>query len=275
MPGKSTRSKDATQDNAQASSQDNKEPDTPVSPAQTGEASGFDFTKALTKALKDPGVIQGLETIMKPMISEIMKPMISDYVSETLKPFQNKIEDLEVDVQTVQEVVNEHKLKMSASSDSMLRRIRELERSAKSRNLRITGLLPAEPTQGDPESTIYHRYVTSMRKILNEAGIDGIDDTDFSDFIRINIPNQTGSNQVTLVKMVSESKRDRLYMQKSKLKNCSSKFYLNEDLTSHDSKTFKRVRKEVKEGSLHSCWTRGGQVWAKSTQEGKPFPVPE
>jgi hypothetical protein len=193
-------------------------------------------------------------------------------VSSTLEPFQHKIEDLEMEVQVIQDSVSEHKLKVASQNDVILKRVRELERAGKGRNIRMTGLVPSDtPADG----STHDKYLTTMRKILEEAKFLGFHDTDFLEFTKINIPNQTGPNHVVLLKMVCESKRDSLFAQKNKLKNCASKIFINEDLTRHDAKIFKRVRGEVKSGSLHSCWTKHGLVWAKATQDGKPFPVPE
>jgi hypothetical protein len=78
-----------------------------------------------------------------------------------------------------------------------------------------------------------------------------------------------------MFKLVSEEKKDILFSQKSKLKKCQHKIYINEDLTRTDSAIFRRARKEFKEGKLHSVWTRKGLVWAKLSEEGKPFVIKE
>lgn len=271
MPGRSKKTTSDNQEGSSATSSDLPQPDVnQVGSSATMASSGtgsLDFTKALSEALKDPGVIKGFEGILQ--------PMISSYVSETLRPFQDKIEDVESEVHVLSESLTDHKVKMSSQNEILMKRIRELERVNRSKNLRISGLSTTDVGTDNVKISTHERYLPLLRKVLDEAGIEGVADSDFSEIIRINIPNQTGPTNTILVKMVSETKRDLVYSQKNKLKNCTSRIYINEDLTKHDSKVFKRVRQEVKDGSLHSCWTKGGLVWAKTSQDSKPFPVPE
>jgi hypothetical protein len=107
--------------------------------------------------------------------------------------------------------------------------------------------------------------------MLEEAGIEGVSATDVSEFIKITTPSQLNSSCVVMAKFNSEHKRDKLFSQKKKLKNCNNKYYLNEDLTRHDAKLFRKIRQEVKAGILYACWTKDGVVWAKTTPDGKPF----
>jgi hypothetical protein len=222
----------------------------------------FDFTDELCKALADPRIQQGF--------FQIFKPMMSKYVEETLAPYQHKIEDLEVDMAVVKDSVSELELKTDSVNNAHSKRIRELERAARYRNLRITGLTPS----GESPSLL-EKYRQSLTKILEEAAIEGVTANDCSEFVRINNPSPSGSSITVIMKMNSEAVRDKLYYQRSKLKNCSSKHYVNEDLTKQDARIFKRLRQELKSGSLHSCWTKGGLCWAKSAEDSKPFPVYE
>jgi hypothetical protein len=63
--------------------------------------------------------------------------------------------------------------------------------------------------------------------------------------------------------------------QRKKLKQCSQKYFINEDLTKPDAKLFRQAREDVKAGILHTCWTKNGRVWAKASPEAKPFLIPE
>jgi hypothetical protein len=222
-----------------------------------------EFARQLADALKDRDVQQGFEAILK--------PTIASYVSETLKPFQSRMEDMEVELIVTKESVTELEMKSDSVNLSLQKRIRELERQARSRNLRLTGLTPSNSAG----SSLHDKYADSLDSILSEAGIEDVKSGDIEEFIKINTPNPTGSNSTILIKLSSETKRNCLYNQRSKLRNCSSRHFLNEDLTKQDAKIFKRLRAEVKAGSLYSCWTRGGLSWAKATEEGKPFPVHE
>jgi hypothetical protein len=231
----------------------------PQSPSLSTSKS--EIAKAIRDAFKDPEVLV--------CIQQAMKPIITAHVAETLKPFQEKIEDLDDDLTSVRESLTDYRHKIDTKCNNQDKRIRELERLTKSRNLRITGLVPQ---QGQ---TNKDRYSPSLDNVLTEAGINDISSADVEEFITINIPAPDGNNQTVLLKFGSEAKRDRLYSQRTKLKNCTARYYINEDLTKGDSLIFKRTRKEVKDGTLHSCWTRNGQVWAKASDSGKPFVVTE
>jgi hypothetical protein len=50
---------------------------------------------------------------------------------------------------------------------------------------------------------------------------------------------------------------------------------MNEDLTKEDSLIFKKAREEMKQGRLHSVWTRAGLVWVKTSEAGQPFQLSE
>jgi hypothetical protein len=58
-------------------------------------------------------------------------------------------------------------------------------------------------------------------------------------------------------------------------KQCSSRIYINEDLIPEEAKIFKKARNQVKEGALHSCWSREGLIYGKTSPEGKPFHIKE
>jgi hypothetical protein len=82
-----------------------------------------------------------------------------------------------------------------------------------------------------------------------------------------------GQPQKTLIRMNSEKTKINIYSQKKLLKNLTFRVYLNEDLTKYDGKIFKRAREHVKQGLLHSAWTKGGKTFAKSSDKGTPFEV--
>jgi hypothetical protein len=223
------------------------------------------FTKDLIEALRDPGVLEGFQYVLMPTIKQ--------YVSETLKPFQEKVEDIEVDMSMIRDDMSDLKIRNDSKIASQEKRIRDLERQSKARNVRISGLMPIQ----NPDSNLskHQRHLVALNATLEEAGITNLTDDDFSEFVSINTPNQAGAGSTILIKCVSEAKRDLLFSQRFKLKNCASKIYINEDLTKWDAKIFKRARNEVKNGTLHACWTKSGLVWAKATESGKPFPILE
>lgn len=226
-----------------------------------------DFTKALREALKDPEVRSGLV--------DLLWPKVTSYISETLKPFQDKLEDLDMEVSLMREDLNEVKSKGAVTNKALDIRLRDLERQSKSCHLRITGLEPIPSDLAQQDCSLHARYSTALMNIVEEAGMSGISTSDFSEFTKINIPASTGASMTVLVKFTSQEKRDNLYKQRGLLKKCNNRHYVNEDLTKHDAKIFRKARNDVKEGNLVSCWTNRGMVWGKTTPEGKPFPIVE
>lgn len=266
-------------------SADNISDSNPVPTHESQHEHASDLTKALIVALTDPGVRKSFQDIFKPLILEqveevinpivkkhcddVVKPMVDLRITDSLKAYEDRIEELETQLVITNETITELKSRGSNDSNTLLDRISVLERNARSRNLRIQGLKPSEETADD--NGLHSRYSTSLNKMIEEAGIEGVTAADVLEFSKITIPSNMNTSQVVLVKFNSELKRNKLYFQKKKLKNCTSKFYLNEDLTRHDAKLFKKARQDVKAGTLYACWTKDGVVWAKTTPEGKPF----
>jgi hypothetical protein len=279
MPGKQKKIQGDKNSEVSQSSQDNSGNPTgePVQDTHTA-----DFTKALVSALKDPEVIKGFENIFIPMIAkhvdEIVKPMIDTQIRENMRECETRILDVEaklgevaVDLALVNESLDTQKNKLSSSMDPLISRLNDIERAARGRNLRIFGLEPAEPSDG---TDVHEKYNLAFNEMIQEARIEGISASDVVEYVKINSPSNRGPNNTVLLKFSCEYKRDKLYYQKKKLKNCRKKYFINEDLTKQDSNLFKKTRMEVKNGVLAACWTKGGVTWAKSTPEGKPFIVP-
>jgi hypothetical protein len=73
--------------------------------------------------------------------------------------------------------------------------------------------------------------------------------------------------------MKYEQYKINIYRQKKLLKTLPYKLFLNEDLTKEDGRIYRQSRKHVKEGLLHSTWTKGGVVYAKTLPNGTPYEV--
>lgn len=236
-----------------------------------------DFTKSLIVALNDPAVKAGIAAIIKPLIcayvDEIIQPMVTKQVSEALKLQDNKLTDMENEISMMNFTINDHCAKSTSSNEKIVERINELEKSTRNKNLRITGLNPANPDSTQNLSSP-DMYAVAFNSMITEAGIDDVTAGDVTEFVKINTPNQLGSSHTVLLKFSSETKRNKLFFQKKKLKNCSKKYFINEDLTREVARTFKKTRQEVKAGKLHACWTKGGTIWAKSAPDGTPFSIP-
>jgi hypothetical protein len=122
------------------------------------------------------------------------------------------------------------------------------------------------PALSSPED----KLLDQVFDIFNQAGMQNIQRCHLMSATLIKAPGQP---QKTLVRMSSEKTKINIYSQKKLLKKLSFKIFLNEDLTKQDGRIFKRAREHVKQGLLHSTWTKGGKVFAKSSDKGTPFEV--
>lgn len=225
-----------------------------------------DFTRALRDALRDPEVRQGF--------ADILWPKITSYVDSTIKPVQDKLEDLDLDVENLKEEVANLKMNQHSKDSALHSRVMELERQVRSNMLRVSGLEPSPlPPDSDSQPTLHDRYSLAMISLAEEAGISGLKVDDFMEFNKINIPSVTGASSVVSIKFFSVDKRNMLYKQRKLFKNCKNKVFLNEELTRQDALAFKKARRQVKEGLLSACWTSRGCVWGKTGPESKPFPI--
>jgi DNA replicative helicase MCM subunit Mcm2 (Cdc46/Mcm family) len=213
------------------------------------------------------------------MLRDCLKPTIREVVEEILTPTQQHIDRVDLDVEELQDKIDQQTSKVDKDLKQANRRIRDLERQLRSNNLRISGLIPVPPQPDqDPVKSLKQRYSTSLMNLLNEAGIPDIQLSDIADIttIRSGLNNSTAVNPLTImVKFTSEQTRNTILSQRKKFKDCTHKIFVNEDLTPHDAKIFKKTRDQVKEGLLCACWTKQGTVWAKASMEGKPFPIYE
>lgn len=260
--------------------------DTPTDPPQsqsqtTGE--GGIISKeatALIDALKNPEVIKTFVKILEPSLDKI----VTKIISESLGPIMQKIESIEselgnriedittkincVDIEMTEKIeANQAKItKIQRNQDDIQSKLKTLDRMSKSHNLKIHGI-QVKTTDGN---SLHDNITSSVMEVVREAGIQNINEEDFDSFIRI---TPAGQQQFLIAKMKSPKVKTRLYQQRTKLKNCSTRIFINEDLTKEDSVLFKKARGQVKEGILHSCWSMDGVIYGKATIEGKPFQI--
>jgi hypothetical protein len=109
--------------------------------------------------------------------------------------------------------------------------------------------------------------------VLHEAKIDNISKEDISLCQKIKVPGS--DTNILLVKMASESAKNSLYAQRSKLRLCKSKIFMNEDLTKEDATLFKKAREDRKKGKLYSVWSKHGLIWGKTSETGQAFLLSE
>ena len=99
------------------------------------------------------------------------------------------------------------------------------------------------------------------------------------------------SNKPIIVKFVSHKVKTNLYRARTKLKNVSvsslfpslsaagragsNRIYLNENLTSYRRKIVNRANAMRNDGLLLSVWTMDGEIYVKTSPEGRPTQINE
>jgi hypothetical protein len=232
--------------------------------AHEGETSSME-AKAIVQALQSPLVLKAFENMLAPRFKEI-SDNVNKTVNEALTPIKEKIEALEITSTSNHTQVQEELEKLRNKQEEIDNKLKILDRNSRASNLKFYGV-PLKPHDG---GNLESSYVNSLLDVFTEAGIQDISDRDFSRVTKVTPP---GQSSFLIVRMSSEQSKKKLYSQRTKLKNCVSKIFMNEDLTREDTAIHKKARKDVKDGLLHSCWTQGGLVYAKTSPEEKPFQV--
>jgi hypothetical protein len=221
---------------------------------------GNNEAEALVLALQNPLVIKAFENMLVPTINRS--------VNAALAPVKEKVDALELDNNLKHDEYKVKFEKIMKDHNDLQQKFKQMDRSSRICNLKIYGI----PLKSTDNMSKQDSYSDSIMEIVEEAGIDGIKKEDFNTISRI---TPSGQPSFLLVKMNTYKQKMKLYTQRTKLKNCSARIYINEDLTKEEGILHKKSRKDVKEGTLHSCWTMGGLVYGKTSSEGKPFQIKE
>lgn len=257
-----------------------------------------EFIRNLDAALKAQNIKSAFTQIFDEHCEKILKPLVSEEVKNQLHPVNAQLGEIKTDIisnkENIEGLVHDlevnkdmsskiHK-KLADKSEEMSSRLLIMERAAKACNLVIVGLPPlpptAEPEQNEAEAaavsstppSIHERLINQVCDTLNAAGFKNVST---EQFLSAYIIKSQGQSSRVLCKLTSEQYKMNIFRQKKLLKHCSSRLYLNEDLTKTDGKIYANARLHVKEGILHSTWSKGGVIYAKRSENGVPFVVTE
>jgi hypothetical protein len=214
-----------------------------------------------------------------------LKSTISDEIKSQLEPINAKLESLElvVDMKTSRNSTDVKKLE--SKLEELNAKFLDTERQNKACNLLLVGLPPlhtsvttmdGEENKQDeaaaPLSTPSHedKIIQQILETFDQAGLQNIHR---DHFLSVKTIKQPGMPNRILIKTRSEKVKINIFKQKKLLKKLPYKLFINEDLTKTDGNIYKRARDHVKQGILHSTWTKGGKVYAKSTENGTPYVV--
>lgn len=262
-----------------------------VEGATGGEES--DITKAVVRALNDPVVLKSF--------TDNLKDMIRDEVKEQIEPYNDKLGSLEMDFEQSRKAHDAKLNKIQTDIEEITGKLKVLDRLSKCCNVRVFGLskdmtsvggtegaVPSsqETTQhsevqqdeiskseGSPAEGKNKHLIACFLRILKEVNVQGLAQEDIISVHKVTISGGDEKNNPVIFRFISEDKKDILFSQRAKLRNSTTKIFINEDLTKSDSKIFKKAREDVKKGKLFSTWTRKGVVWGKLSESGKPFTI--
>jgi hypothetical protein len=215
-----------------------------------------------------------MDKIVKQSVSEAMKSVnsklenIESKLKNKIQFVSEKMESFQLEVITKMEKAEMRTDKIQLKQEELQKKITQLDRTAKGSNLVFFGI----HVKALQDKTVHENLVQSIMEILVEADIQGISEEDIGSVTRI---TPAGKPQLLLVRMKTLKAKQKLYSQRTKLRQCKTRVYVNEDLTKEESLIHKKARKQVKDGTLHSCWTLDGLVYGKSSPEGKPFQIKE
>jgi hypothetical protein len=201
---------------------------------------------------------------------QALKVSIKTEIQAITQPLDDRITALEMESDRRFSVTTEQLDSLKDDKKTTNERLRNLERSYRASNLKISGINLKSPATSneEPKPNLHELLKNKVMETFSEAGIDGLHK---EDIINIQTMKTPGQPNTMILKLINESKKLHLYRQRTKLKNCATRVFMNEDLTPYDSKIFKLGRDQVKADKLFSVWTLNGRVYAKREAHGKPF----
>jgi hypothetical protein len=143
-----------------------------------------------------------------------------------------------------------------------------MDRNSRNCNIKLHGV----QVKSHDGKTNQENLVSSIMDCVNEAGVTGIKEDNFDNVMKI---TPAGQVPFLLARMKAPSDKKRLYSQRTKFRHCSQRIFVNEDLTKTEASLFKKARSQVKDGTLHSCWSMDGLIYGKTSPDGKPFQIKE
>ena len=189
------------------------------------------FVKAFIKALQTDAVM------------DILKQAVTDKLSLEIRELKDLLKEKDHKIKQLQKQVSELENKADG-----------LEQYSRRNSLRIFGIKEKE----------FENPVDVALKIINdEMGLEM--KTDSLDRVhRVGKKPTNGSSRSLLVKFTTYRDRDKVFRNRSRLKNAETgRIYVNEDLTRLRANLVYKARKLKREKKLDDCWTHDGQVLIK------------
>ena len=200
-----------------------------------------DFADNLVQALSSPPVIQALQSIFEPFISEMKKD-----INELKSNLDNK----------ENEICN------------LKQQVEDLMQERRNLTLKIDGLkeLPSEESNG---------VRSAVSCFVSETLNVPIESSDLDTCFRVGAKQAMAKPRRIILTLFSKEIKDRILRERFKLKNIMSAdpVYINADLIPKRQEIFKTARQHVKDKQLFRTWIQQGQVMIKDKPDSDPVAV--
>ena len=199
----------------------------------------------------------------KTYIKHIIRPLIREEFKEVEQKINDRLDNIQKNITDNRNLCTESSSEMRSSLSKIEQRINEIERDNRKKFLRTVGL--PTPT-GEGIITLEAKKMAMVEcfvKLCNDCGMEGLEqDNIVSSTI---VKNPSDQQSVALItEFKSEGYIASVYAQRTMLKNCKERVYINECLSRTDVELFRKCSAEVKSGQLGGVWTLGGKLWAKN-----------
>ncbi|XP_046563249.1 uncharacterized protein LOC124272152 [Haliotis rubra] len=199
------------------------------------EASQDVLTSKLTSALMLPQ----LQDKFKQAFMLVAKDVVEAVLREYIEPMQKEIKELRTE------------LRMKTD---------ELEQYSRRNSLRISGLPEDIHEEGRDTENIAMEVLRGLHQTLSPSDIDRCH--------RVGRKSKDKHRDI-IIKFVNYNDRNKVIINRRKLRDTRCNVYINEDLTRHRSRLYKLARELKKQGRIESTWTRDGRVNILEQIEGR------
>lgn len=200
-----------------------------------------DFIKGLKAALTDNDCVEAFKAIIVGPLHE----EIADLKKE-ITVMKSALAVKEDNIKTLEKRIQDLEVKADCS-----------EQYSRRNSLRIHGL-PEDNRDVLKTTVSFLNDELGLQPPLQPEEIDRVH--------RIGQQQQHRPRSVIL-KLATYRTRHRIYSRRAKLRESSSKIYINEDLTKFRSELFWNARKQKRNGKLKDAWTHDGNIMIRSNDD--------
>ncbi|KAK3106950.1 hypothetical protein FSP39_003755 [Pinctada imbricata] len=240
----------------------------------TESGTQIDLSGVIINLLHNQLFINGITTILTPVLSQALCPnlqsSINDAIKDAVQPLNDQIKQLTTKVDD-----NEKQIKKLSDENDKLRSelniafervdraeadIEELEQYGRRTSLRFHNVEVADTNNTDDE----------IVKLCKEKLQVDITPDDINRSHPIGRKNRHGKYQL-ICRFKNWKIKNKIYREKKKLKNDSSRIFVTEDLTSYRQEIVSEIAKAKRAGKVFAFWTNDGRIFIKTSSDGPKY----